>query len=199
MCKQVFLMALPGVRVVLVSVIWKVGLWNSLRKRWRGATPFLASVVPPLLATTLFLPRSTRTHSISSGDVWATFCDCLHMRAVMSFLEKLCIHSAVFPLNAICLYYTSLWSHPTSSLVKREGRFPSSSLKCLIGYTFHFSFLLFSFLSCMTLICLTAGGNSSSRVQQGSAIKFSHRPVFFYSISLGEQCLRHRVSLHNDN
>lgn len=157
--EQVFLMAMPGVRVVLVSVIWEFGLWKSLRKCWRGETPFLASVwlTPPPGATTHFLPRSTRTHSIFSGDIWATFCYCLHMRTIMVFIKKLSIHWAVLPLNPFCLYCSSLWTNPISFVVKwvSEGRFLSSGWKFLTGYIFHFSFLMFSFLRSMTLICLT--------------------------------------------
>lgn len=159
-CKQVFLMALPGVRVVLVSVIWEVGLWKSLRKRWRGATSFLASCLPPS-ATTLFLPRSTRTHSISSGDIWATFCYCLHMRTLMVFIKKSFTFIEQLSLQ-MPFAFTSLWTYPTSSIVKSEARFSSCGWDFLIGYIFHFSLLLFSFLCSMTLIYLTMRKNKEA-------------------------------------
>lgn len=91
-CKQGFLMALPGVRVVLLSVIWEVGL-QVVEETQPHALPLSPQPNPHpnpnlLSATTLFLPRSSRTHSRYLGHslLW------LHMRRLMFFIKKLCVH-----------------------------------------------------------------------------------------------------------
>lgn len=54
-------MALPGVRIVLNTLLWEAGLWKFLRKLFS-----VCFILPPTpFATTVFLPHG-RKHSLFS-------------------------------------------------------------------------------------------------------------------------------------